>query len=58
MQLVITVYLGARVPLGVPFSVKRLGAVSILDGNVWVNMWEIAYALPVWSRTHGAVRVC
>ena len=36
-----------------PFSVKRLGAISIVDGNVCVNMWETAYALPVWRRTHG-----
>ena len=36
-----------------PFSVECLGAVSIVDGNVWVNMWETAYALPVWRRTHG-----
>src|SRR6185437_6790220 len=36
-----------------PFSVERLGAVSIVDSNVWVNMWETAYALPVWRRTHG-----
>ena len=31
-----------------PFSVERLGAISIVDGNVCVNMWETAYALPVW----------
>jgi len=36
-----------------PFSVQRLGAISIVDGNVCVNMWETAYALPVWRRTHG-----
>jgi len=36
-----------------PFSVERLGAISIVDGNVCVNMWETAYALPVWRRTHG-----
>ena len=41
-----------------PFSVKRLGAVSIVDGNVWVNMWETAYALPMWRRTHGGPFVC
>ena len=36
-----------------PFSVERLGAISIVDGNVCVNMWETAYVLPVWHRTHG-----
>ena len=41
-----------------PFSVERLGAISIVDDNVCVNMWETAYALPVWRRTHGAVREC
>src|SRR6185503_20262843 len=28
-------------------------AVSIVNGNVWVNMWATAYALPMWRRTHG-----
>src|SRR4029079_16651 len=36
-----------------PFSLERLGAISIVDGNVCMNMWETAYALPVWRRTHG-----
>ena len=36
-----------------PFSVERLFAIPIVDGNVCVNMWETAYALPVWRRTHG-----
>ena len=27
-----------------PFSVEHLGAISIVDGNVCVNMWETAYA--------------
>ena len=36
-----------------PFSIERLGAISIVDGNVCVNMWKTAYALPVWRRTHG-----
>jgi hypothetical protein len=36
-----------------PFSVERLGTISIVDSNVCVNMWETAYALPVWRRTHG-----
>ena len=35
-----------------PFSVERLGAISIVDGNVCVNMWETEYALPVWRKTH------
>ena len=30
-----------------------MAAVSIVNGNVWVNMWATAYALPVWRRTHG-----
>ena len=41
-----------------PCSVKRMGAISIVDGDVCVNMWATAYALPMWRRTHGAVRVC
>ena len=35
-----------------------MAAVSIVNGNVWVNMWATAYALPMWRRTHGAVREC
>ena len=30
-----------------------MAAVSIVNGNVWVNMWATAYALPMWRRTHG-----
>ena len=30
-----------------------MAAVSIVNGNVWVNMWATAYALPIWRRTHG-----
>jgi len=33
-----------------PCSVKRMGAISIVDGDVCVNMLETAYALPVWRR--------
>ena len=35
-----------------------MAAVSIVNGNVWVNIWATAYALPMWRRTHGAVREC
>ena len=35
-----------------------MAAVSIVNGNVWVNMWATAYALPMWRRTHGSVREC
>ena len=35
-----------------------MAAVSIVNGNVWVNMWATSYALPMWRRTHGAVREC
>ena len=31
-----------------------IAAVSIVNGNVWVNMWATAYALPMWRRTHGS----
>ena len=30
-----------------------MAAVSIVNDNVWVNMWATAYALPVLRRTHG-----
>ena len=30
-----------------------MAAVSIVNGNVWVNIWATAYALPMWRRTHG-----
>ena len=30
-----------------------MATVSIVNGNVWVNMWATAYALPMWRRTHG-----
>ena len=35
-----------------------MAAVSIVNGNVWVNMWATAYALPMWRRTHGGPFVC
>jgi len=41
-----------------PCSVKRMGAISIVDGDVCVNMWATAYALPMWRGHMGAVRVC
>ena len=30
-----------------------MASISIVNGNVWVNMWATAYALPMWRRTHG-----
>ena len=46
-------YVASVMYAALPIQRRTLGAISIVDGNVCVNMWETAYALPVWRSTHG-----
>ena len=41
-----------------PCSVERMGVISIVGGDVCMNMWATAYAYPCSVGHMGAVRVC